>query len=137
MTEKLMLLFSIDDAPRFGMALCEKDGLAEVIKENCWGSNLSDEDQATVADWAEQLLEAGHIDFEDGWLKLCVGTEAIAAELMRRVVEQYKETQFECNGAAEADKRALTAEAKLEQLQIALRLALGDKGPQIAAQAAA
>lgn len=136
MTEKVALLFAIDDAPKFGMVLCEKDELAEAIKTNCWGSNLSEEDQATIADWAEQLLEKGFMDFEDGWLKLCVGTEAIAAELMRRVVEQYGETQYECNGAAEAGARAVRAEAKLSELQKSLRDALGDKGPEIASAAA-
>ncbi len=137
MTEKLMLLFSIDDAPRFGMALCEKDGVAEAIKENCWGADPSDDDLETIMDWTEQLFSKGSIDFEDGWMTLSVGTEAIAAELMRRVAEQYAETQYECVGAAEAIARAAKAEAKLERLQSALRLALGDKGPEITALAAA
>lgn len=137
MTEKVALLFAIDDAPKFGMVLCEKDDLAAAIQKNCWGSNLSDEDLATIVDWTEQLHKTGFIDFEDGWLKLCVGTEAIAAELMRRVVEQYGETQYECSGAADANAEAAVAKAKLAELQNALRSALGDKGPEIAAKVAA
>lgn len=136
MTEHCALFFATDCAPRFGMELCTKESLAETIRKNLWGSNLSDDDHATIKEWSDALIEEGKIDFEDGWLGLFVGIEAITAELMRRCVEQYEETQYECRGAAEYGAAKVRAEERYNRLRDALRDALGDKGPEVAAKAA-
>ena len=136
MTEQCGLFFSIDDAPRFGMALCTKETLAETIRKELWGGDLSDDDHKTIARWVEDLTETESIHFEDGWLALHVGIEAIAAELMRRCVEQYQEAghaDVECHKEL---VRREQAEARFNRLSEALRDALGDKGPEIAAKAA-
>ncbi len=97
------LLMSTDGPGRFDFMICVgKDGLRTAVAEAMYhpAEEMPKEQLDDEFNW---LLEDGKRDFEDGWLELAIGVDAIQKAVMGRVNGIVEDAQFDL--ATERGKR--------------------------------
>jgi hypothetical protein len=134
--DTMALFYSTDDKPKFGYVLCNESTLTETITKTLY-HEPSDEHLQEAAILGATLLEDQGMDFEDGWIALRVGLKDVAEFLMEKVSQAKDDEAWSEKERFEEHVRRREAEKRYAELRDALAGALGDKGPEIAAKAAA
>jgi hypothetical protein len=126
--DTMAVLYNIDDAPGFGLTLCNEQSLVGAVHAALFGAAVPTPESAReVTAVAEQLRESGSVDFEDSWIMLRVGMAGVVAYLMERLDEAKAEERFADQERAEAHRKAGEANSKYTDLCAVLSAAIGDK----------
>jgi hypothetical protein len=134
----IAVFFSMDAEPRWYVKLCNDATLFDTVHAGMWMNAEPTEQSRTETDGVlEDLRETGNVDFEDGWIQMRVGMAAVVEWLTGKAKEAADEASYEDKRRFEEMKRREEAEGRYELLRQALVDALGDRGPEIAAKAAA
>lgn len=134
----IAVFFSMDADPRWYVKLCNDATLFETVHAGIWMTDVRNEQsQVETTGIVEGLRENGAVDFEDGWVQMRVGTAAIVEWLTAKVTEACNEERYADQQRFEELKRREAAEERYDLLRQALADALGPRGPEIAAKAAA
>jgi hypothetical protein len=134
--DTMAFFFSTDDKPKFGYALCNESTLTETILKQLY-YQPTDEHRTEAASLAAELLENLGTDFEDGWIALRVGMKDVTEFFMEKVTQERDEAEWADGERYKELVRRQEAERRYAELRDALADALGVKGPDIAAKAAA
>jgi hypothetical protein len=137
----MAIFYKIDVDPGFAMSLCSDASLFNAVHRSMYGNNAPDsESRAEVVGIIEKLREGGNVGdvgFEDGWISLRIGMADVTAFLMEKLGEAKQEERWADKQRYEELKAKEATKEKYALLRQALVDALGDKGPEIAAKAAA
>lgn len=132
----IALFAKIDADPGFSIKLCNEASLFQSVQESLFWGPINSEQLIEVAETVDKLKEGGDIAFEDGWMSLRIGMNAVTAFLMQKIKEAKEEERY----ADEQRYKELVArgqaEGRFRSLQHALIDAIGDKVLELAANTA-
>ncbi len=133
------LFFSINDPPQtIGVTVCSDRTLNTAIAAAVFGGDVDTPDaRDEVSRLVATLRESGHVEFDDGWLQLCVGVRAIVVFLMAQIRSAREDARYADQLRAAEHIRAAAVGKKYNDLRAALIEALGDRAPAIVQRAAA
>lgn len=121
----MALFYSMDADPQVGVRLCTADRLIEAIASTMFSLEPDAKQWTECAALAVDLREKGEVQFEDGWLKLCIGLQAVTDFAMSKVKAAKADERHADRQRFNEMRRGDEAELRYAMLCCALKGALG------------
>lgn len=132
----MAVVFSMDLDPGFHVKLCNEASLSDTVHGGMFMREQDAQSKAETAEIVKQLRESGSVNFEDGWIKLCVGMADVVAFLVEKAGEAKQEERYADEQRFKEMKSREEWQTRYETLRATLAEALGSRGPEIAAKVA-
>lgn len=129
----MAVIFSTDADPGFQVKLCNEASLFETVHGGMFMRGADEQSRQETVGIVATLRESGSVDFEDGWIKLCVGMADVVALLVEKASEAKQEQRYADQQRFNELKEREEWQIKYEVLRAVLVEALGPRGPEIAA----
>lgn len=123
------LFGSCDDPPGFTVATCQPRTFLYTVGQMLFataGKPLTADQGHEAQVTAEELLERGGVDFEDGWMVLCRGVPATVTFLLGKIGDLVADRDFAESSRAGAIKRLTEMTLRHNTLVASLKAAIGD-----------